>query len=66
MRYLLLLPLLMLGACAGPEPIHPPTLAQLQAQCRAYGFAPGSDALATCVQREVIAWNQHMDWMSGY
>lgn len=45
---------LAITACATPEQIAARNAAYTQAiqdQCRAYGFQPGSDAFAGCVQR---------------
>ena len=49
--------LLALAACA-PEP----TLADYHRQCEGYGFQPGTDGMAGCVQNEVA--QRRAAWMA--
>jgi hypothetical protein len=46
---------LALAACVSPEQPR----AQDEANCRSYGFQPGSPDFATCLQRESLARNYY-------
>jgi hypothetical protein len=48
MKYLSLALLATVAACA-------PTVQELAGRCAAMGFAPGSEALASCVERQALA-----------
>jgi hypothetical protein len=43
---------LALASCISPEEL----LREDEATCSGYGFQPGTDAFATCLQRESLAW----------
>ncbi|MFG6573218.1 hypothetical protein ACGYLO_16615 [Sulfitobacter sp. 1A13353] len=55
MRYFIIPALGLLGACATPQ--------DMASSCQTYGFKPGTDSYAQCMQKEAHANNQRREHM---
>lgn len=50
--------LVLLGVLCGSVAACEPTMQDFADRCAGYGFQPGTEAMATCLQNETLAYKQ--------